>query len=112
MSCLIIYIHIQILLYVLDGSQQSYLPKKSSSATSSENRAPDLPGTLKLLYNGIKLYDEKLLKKPSVLFINKSDVKGKYIVLACVYVTSIYSVLSLRIVDYIYTHMVYLYVIV
>jgi GTPase involved in cell partitioning and DNA repair len=53
---------LQVLLYVLDGSAFD------STRTPAED--------LKALLNELELYSKKLVKKPSLVFINKTDVKG------------------------------------
>lgn len=53
----------QVLLYVLDGS----------SFDSTRTPAEDL----RALLNELELYSKKLVKKPSLVFINKTDVEGE-----------------------------------
>mgnify|MGYP005994372701 CR=1 FL=1 len=38
---------------------------------------------LKALLNELELYSKKLMKKPSLVFINKTDVKGAFVVDCC-----------------------------
>jgi GTPase involved in cell partitioning and DNA repair len=58
-----------VLLYVLDGS----------AFDASRTPAQDL----KALLNELELYSKKLMKKPSLVFINKTDVKGAFMMNYC-----------------------------
>jgi GTP-binding protein len=53
--------YVKVLLYVID-------------AAGTESRQPH--EDLKCLRRELELYDPELLEKPSVVFLNKTDIKG------------------------------------
>ena len=63
----------QILLYVVDGAGGD------KGGSGGNEPASDL----KSLYKELKLYDEGLLQKPAMLFVNKSDLECKMSIELC-----------------------------
>jgi len=70
-------------LYVLDGSQSSFVrrrsrvPGHSDDASSSSSAAgTDLADDLLALHHELRAYSSALAKKPAALFLNKCDLKG------------------------------------
>jgi hypothetical protein len=66
LSRTILLLH-QILLYVVDGAGGD------SGGSGGNEPASDL----RSLWKELKLYDERLLQKPAMLFVNKSDLECK-----------------------------------
>ena len=102
------YYHgIQVLLYVLDGSQSSFVRRRarvttqpnvngssSSSDSGSGTGGTDLADDLLALHRELRAYSPELAEKPAALFLNKCDLKGSLLtgntnllIFICIYVS-------------------------
>lgn len=76
---------IKVLLFVVDGAGGD------GGESGGNNPASDL----RCLWKELKLYDEALLTKPKILFINKSDLECKNVLYLSMFLGTFYSMITI-----------------